>query len=273
LTRLKVADLQHIPRTMEKYDRELLRKTGCTLLEIAQDAAQTDANIKTILKKTKAAVVAITSGGGVIGGFSDAVAAILNHVGVRTMLTKGSDVVGLAEAYEQHADLIFAADDTKFVAVNVHTVRVVDNAISTAKAYVAALDKMAKGLKGKTVLVIGLGNVGSRAVANLISRKAKPLAVDNDRVKLRALSTKYRGNVVAFNTVAEAIRHTNLIINTAPARNILKADMMRENMLISAPAIPHGLTPAAVKRIGKHNLIHDPLQLGVATMAVEACAN
>ena len=272
MTRLKPADVQRIPRTLEKYEEELLKKTGCTLLEIAEDAAQTNEHIETILRKTKGAVVPITSGGGVIEGFAQAVTAIINHIGIRTTITQGTDVTGVAEAHEHGAGLMFLADDRKFVAINLCTRQVVDNATSTAKAYVAALDKMANGLRGKPVLVIGIGNVGSQVISDLIQRKARPLAVDLDRTRLRALIKKYRGQVVAYNTVDEAISHTNLIINAAPTRNILSADMIKEDMFISAPAMPVGLTQAALRKV-EHNLVHDPLQLGVATMAVEACAN
>ena len=272
MTRLKPADVQLIPTTLEEYEEELMKKTGCTLLEIAEDAARADENVEAILRKTKGAVVPITSGGGVIGGFVQAVAAILNHIGIRTTITHGTDITGIAEAFEHDADLMFLADDRKFVAINLHTRQVVDNATSTAKAYVAVLDKMTNGLRGKPVLVIGIGNVGTQVISELIRRKARPLAVDLDRIRLRALIKKYRGLVVAFNTVDEAISHTNLIINAAPTRNILSAEMIKEEMLIAAPAIPVGLTQAALRKL-EHNLVHDPLQLGVATMAVEACAN
>ncbi len=272
MTRLKPTDVQRIPGTLKEYDEELVKRTGCTLLEIAEDAARTKAHIKAILKQTRAAVVPITSGGGVIEGFSQAVEAILNHVGIRTIKIQGVDIAGIAEAYEQGADLMFLADDRKFVAINTHTTHVVDNATSTAKAYVEALDKMAKGLKEKTVLVIGVGYVGSAAIANLILRKAKPVAVDLDRLKLKALSERFGGKVVVSSRLADMVRHTNLIINAAPARNIIRADMIQENTLISAPAIPLGLSSGAVRKIGR-NLIHDPLQLGVATMAAEACTS
>jgi len=272
LTRLKTTDILHIPRTLEKYDEELRKKTGSTLLEIAEDAAGTGAAIRGIMKKSEAAVVPVTSGRGVIEGFSEAVAAILNHIGIKAILTQGVDVVGIAEAYEQNADLVFSADDRKFVAINVRTKHVVDNAASTAKAYVAALDRMAKGLYGRHVLVIGVGEVGSAAISNLILRRAKPMAVDVDKHKIKALSRGFGRKVLIFDKLSEAIRQTNLIINTAPARNIIKADMIKENTLISAPAIPLGLTQAALRKVGK-NLVHDPLQLGVAAMGVEACAN
>lgn len=258
---------------MKKYDEELRKKTGRSMLEIAKEAVRADASVERILRKAKAAVVPVTAGKGVIKGFPEAVAAILRHVGVNAVITQGTDIVGMAEAFEQGADLIFAADDRKFVAINLHTRRVVDNAAATAKAYVAALDRMAKGLRGKLVLVIGIGNVGYEAVSNLITRKAKPLAVDIDRHKLLDLRKRYKDQVTVFHTAADAIRHTNLVINTAPARNMLKAGMIRKGMLISAPAIPVGLTNAALKKMSSRNLVHDPLQLGVATMVVEACAN
>ena len=272
MTRLKTTDLQPIPSTLERYEKDLVKKTGCTLLEIARDAAQANLSVRNVLKKTKAAVIPMTSGEGAIQGFSQAVAAVLNRIGVMTMDIKGIDIVGMAEAYEREADLVFVADDKKFVAINTRTRHVVDNATSTAKAYVAALDKMANGLKGRTVLVIGLGNVGSAAVSSLILRKAKPLAVDVDRNKLRAIKDTFGRRIVVSHRLAEAVSRTSLIINAAPAKNILRADMVNENTLISAPAIPIGLTPAAVRKIG-NNLVHDPLQLGVAAMAVEACVN
>jgi pyrrolysine biosynthesis protein PylD len=257
---------------LEKYDEELRKKTGRNLLEIAEDAAGTDAVIRGIMKKSEAAVVPITSGRGVIEGFSEAVAAILNHIGIKANLTQGVNVVGIAEAYERDVDLVFSADDSKFVAINMRTRHVVDNAASTAKAYVAALDRMAKGLHGRHVLVIGVGEVGSAAISNLILRRAKPIAVDIDKRKIKSLSRGFGRKVLVFDRLTEAIQQTNLIINTAPQRNLIKVDMIKENTLISAPAIPIGLTQAALRKVGG-NLVHDPLQLGVAAMGVEACAN
>jgi len=46
--------------------------------------------------------------------------------------------------------------------------------------------------------------------------------------------------------------------------------MITNNIIISAPAIPLGLTENALKKLPSRNLIHDPLQLGVATMALES---
>ena len=272
MTRLTSADVVHIPRTLGQYDKELRSKTGCNLLEIAEDASNTKGTVRRILRRTEAAVVPISSGRGVIDGFSEAVAAILDHIGLQTLITEGADVVGITEAYEQGADLMLIADDRKFVAINMHTMRVVDNAAATAKAYVAALSRMANGLAGKTVLVIGVGHVGSAAISDLILRSAKPLALDVDIPKLNEVKTRFGHKISVFQSSTGALRETNLIINTAPAKNIIKADMLHENTLISAPAIPLGLTEAALRKVGK-NLVHDPLQLGVATMAVEACGN
>jgi pyrrolysine biosynthesis protein PylD len=188
------------------------------------------------------------------------------------VITRGADVAGFAEAYASAADLILAADDEKFIAINTQTGRVVDNASSTAKAYVTALDRMANGLRTKTVVVIGVGTVGMAVVSNLIQRRANPLAVDIDTRKLNQLKRRFGPKISVSEKLWDAVSKTNLIVNTAPARGIIKANMIQENTLISAPAIPVGLTEAARRKVGR-NLIHDPLQLGVATMAVEALAN
>jgi len=272
LTRLKPDDIRNVPRTLEKYDEELRQKTGCTLLEIAEDAAQAKTIDRQILRRTHAAVVPIASGKGVIGGSAQAVEAILSHIGVNALITHGVDIVGLSEAYERGSDLVFVADDMRFVAINLHSRRVVDNAVSTAKAYVAALDRMAEGLTGKSVLVIGVGEVGHVAISALILRNARPLAYDVDRLKLRDLNRRFTGEIVVLGRLSEGLRQTDLIINAAPGKNIINAKMVKERTLISAPAMPLGLTKAAVRKVGR-NLIHDPLQLGVATMAFEACAN
>jgi len=271
LTRLTRADVQRIPRTIKKYDQELRSKTGCTLIEIAKDAAQAKGNIASILSGTTAAVVPVTAGKGVIEGFSEAVAAILDHLGIKAFVTKGTDVVGIAEAFEKKADVVFAADDSDFVAINLVTRHVVHNGGATARAYVAALNCLAKGLKGKSVLVIGIGEVGSQAVADLLARGARPLLVDVDRRRLILMKRRYKDHVGIFRTVADAMRHTNVVVDAAPARDIIRSDVVAEDTLISAPAVPLGLTKGALRRLNPQNLIHDPLQLGVAAMAVEAC--
>jgi len=267
VTRLTPVDILDIPRSLPRYDIELRVKTGSSLLEIAEDAARANMSVR-----TQAVVVPITTGRGMIRGFSEAVAAILTHIGVKAVVSRRSDLAGMVEAYERHVDLLMVADDERFVAINMRTRRVVDNAASTAKAYVAALGKMANGLAGKHVLVIGAGNVGSAAISDLILRKANPLAVDIDSTKLNALKRTFGRKTTVIENLPDALRETNLIINTAPARKIIAANMIKEDTLISAPAIPVGLTDAAIRKLGR-NLVHDPLQLGVATMAVEAAAS
>ena len=272
MTRLTTADIKQIPSTIVEYDRALQKKTGCRLVEIAVEAAQIKGDAKKLLVNTRAAIVPVTAGKGIIEGFSEAVASILNHIGINASITESSDVAGMAEALEGNAELIFAADDNEFVAMNFATKRISRNATATARAYVVALGHLAKGLRGKPVLVIGVGSVGSEAVASLIAGGARPLVVDIDKRRIMSLNRKYPDQVRVFRTVAGALRHTNLIIDAAPARDVIRSDMIAEDTMISAPSVPLGLTRAALKKINPQNLIHDPLQLGVAAMAVEACA-
>jgi pyrrolysine biosynthesis protein PylD len=256
---------------LRDYDKELRSRTGCTLLEVAEDAACAPRTIKRILEQSKAAVVPMSSGRGVIEGFSNAVAATLMHIGLPTIVTGGTDAVGISEAYDQRVDLLFIADDATFVAINTHKLRVVNNATSTAKAYVAGLNGMANGLAAQPVLVVGAGTVGSAAVSNLIEREAQPLVVDIVPNKLNKLKVMFGQRVAVFRTLEDALCKTNLIINTAPVDNLITTKMVDEKTMIAAPAMPPGLTLAAARKVKKH-LLHDPLQLGVATMAVEALA-
>jgi pyrrolysine biosynthesis protein PylD len=271
LTRLTTADIKDIPRTIETYDAQLRANTGATLADIARDAAGARQNVRRIVAKRTAAIVPITAGKGVIEGFCDAVAAVLKHLGIKAFVTRGADIVGIVEAFERNADLIFAADDDRFVAINLGTRCVIDNATSTAKAYVVALERMAKGLRGKLVLVIGVGKVGAEAVAELIRRGAKPLVIDADKNKLEKFRRAWKGLVEVGDTLNEAMRRTSLVINAAPARNMITSGMITDSTMISAPAMPHGLTRSALRKLSRRNLVHDPLHLGVAAMAIEVC--
>ena len=84
-------------------------------------------------------------------------------------MAQNSDAAGIAEAFEKKSDIILLADDARFVAINVHTNHVSDNAEMTAKGFVAGLDLMASGLRGKKAFVVGCGEVGRYAAKELVA--------------------------------------------------------------------------------------------------------
>ncbi|UCH01746.1 MAG: 3-methylornithyl-N6-L-lysine dehydrogenase PylD [Candidatus Bathyarchaeota archaeon] len=270
MTRLAPIDIKDIPNNLKTYDMELELKTGANLIQIAKNAAHAGNEVDVKISKTKAAVIPVTSGLGLISGFAEAVVAILTHIGVKAKKTNGNDVSGLAEAVRKKADLIFMADDDKFIAVNLNTQYIVDNSEATGRAYVTALDLASGSVQARSVLVIGVGKVGFAAIGELVKREATILIYDINEQKMEYVKKIFKDRVKIFHSVKEAMNYTNLVILAAPSKKIIHAGMITNNVIISAPAIPLGLTENALIRLPSRNLIHDPLQLGVATMALEA---
>jgi pyrrolysine biosynthesis protein PylD len=197
------------------------------------------------------------------------VAATLRHIGLTVYTPKGSDIEGLAEAVKKGCDLIFAADDKVFAALNPQKMRVVENSEATGWAYAAALELKAGNLEGKPVAVVGAGRVGSAAVNYLTRRRAKCHLFDAALEKTERLKVLYPEHVTICNSLQECLKEAKLIILAAPGVNLPTA-LVKRDTVVSAPAIPLGLTGGALRKLSRDNLIHDPLQLGVATMAVAA---
>ncbi|MFX1520494.1 MAG: 3-methylornithyl-N6-L-lysine dehydrogenase PylD [Promethearchaeota archaeon] len=273
MTRLKPEQVQKIPKKLQNYDQELMEKTGCSLLGIAKHALHIKKDITSILSKATAAIIPITTGKGIISGFADAVRAILTHIAIDAYITKKTDVAGFADAIFGQANLIFASDDAIFIAANLHTRYISDNAICTGKAYVAALDLIMKGLRGKTVLVLGFGPVGHAATIESLNRGAKVALYDIDKVKMGYAKREFKDRIHIVHSIKEGLEYAKLIVDATPVPDIISDDMISEDIFVAAPGIPLGLTNKALKKISQTHLIHDTLELGVATMALDAIFN
>jgi pyrrolysine biosynthesis protein PylD len=223
-------------------------------------------------KKYSAAVVPISAGKGVIPGFVEAVQAVLQHIGIKTRITGQLDVAGFGEAFESKVDIIFAADDRTFLAVNVRNRKVVENRWATANGFVQALAAAAKmrtgGLEGKKVLVIGLGAVGIQCLWALKELGAHVWVFDTDSDKARVCVDGHR-DIQALWDLQQAFRTIDFVMDATPAAEIIDESMIRPSTIISCPGVPHGLTPAARTKIGSR-FIHDNLSLGVCVMAVQS---
>jgi pyrrolysine biosynthesis protein PylD len=276
LTRLSCEIIKSIPASLEEADRALLRSTGHTLLDLAARTVQEScAAIAKEIRNFSAAVVPISSGAGVIPGFARGVAAILRHIGVNAVVTNQSDIAGISEAFNHGVDIFFAADDNRFSAFNLKNSLAVDNAEATAAGFVQALASAAEmadggltgtGLADQDVLVLGLGPVGAHAVKELRRLGSRVWVYDLDVTKLRTLSG--RGDIRIAIDIKTAMRKIDYVLDATPAAGIIDEDMICSDTVISCPGVPHGLTPAALQKIGDR-FIHDNLPLGVATMAVQ----
>ncbi len=269
MTRLKGTDIQHIGRTLVDYDVSLISKTGCSLKRIAMQAVGiSERAMDEGLAANRLAVVPITSGGGIIEGFGETVAEILNHLGGQAFVTRETDVAGFGEGIERGAAILFCSDDHRFVALRFTPLKVVDNADATAKGFVTALDLMARGLWGRRVLVIGgAGRVGWKAACLLKHHGAQVSAVDIDQPGLEA---RAKGSGVKIEPdLMKALTEYRIFLDASPAADLIRAEHIRPDPLIAAPGVPLGLTEEA-GALAQEHLIHDPLQIGVATMLAEA---
>ncbi len=270
MTRLTPEQVKNIPIDLQNYEQELIKKTEHSLLGIAKHTLNIRNDITSVLSKKTAAIIPITAGKGTILGFTDAILAILTHIGLDTYITKKKDVGGFAEAISKQADVLFAADDNHFIAVNLRTRYVSENSACTGKAYIAALDLAAKGIKSKTVFIIGYGPVGQAATIELLDRCANVVLYDIDKVKIGYAKRKFKDRVHIVHSIKEGLRYANLIVDATPVPDIISEDMIKEDTFVVAPGIPLGLTSKALKKLTSKNLIHDSLELGVATMALDA---
>lgn len=275
MTRLRTEDIKHIPQELKVYDQQLLDKTGNTLKGIASHAVDLpDNEFKEIVKSFKVCVIPLTCGRGVINRFSATVSGIISHLGFHSFVAQNSDVAGIAEAFEKKSAIILLADDNRFVAINVHTKYVSDNIEMTAKGFVAGLDLMASGLKGKTVLVIGCGEVGCYT-AKILVNMGVLVSVCDINPQLASTLQKEIADVLKTiiqidNSWHSASGKYQYIIDATPAADLIDASVITPDTYVAAPGVPCGLSSEA-RKILSNRYLHDPLQIGVATMVINAC--
>jgi len=257
-----------LDKELDNYNKDLSGKTGCSLREIASNAAgTTERKVREASNSTPVAVVPITAGKGIIECFAQAVQSIVSYIGFTSFVTHDYDVAGLAEGINRGAKIIFLADDNCFIAINLSSGLVVDNAEATGRGYVAALECLAGELRARRVLVIGAGRVGRSAVGALKRLGANVAVFDIDRAKVEILVKEYE--VIKEEKLADALPRYTILLDASPAAEIIQAEHIRPDTVIAACGIPLGLSNEAYSMV-RERLVHDPLQIGVATMLAMA---
>jgi pyrrolysine biosynthesis protein PylD len=260
MTRLTNDLVKDIISSLDKADKMLMAITGMDLSELSHDAVGVRKNEIT-LSDLKVGVVPITSGLGIITQFSESVAEIIKRLGMDAFVTNTYDVTGFAEAISKGAEIVFMADDVEFVAFNVKAGKYTNNSYATAAGYATALKCAAGGLEGKEVLVLGAGRVGAFAVEIMTKMGAKVSVFDIDEKKVKELQKRF--NVTSFSDVGEAISSHSLIFNASPAP--VDGKYIKQQTTISSPGLPFGFDEEGIR---KARIIHDPLNIGVAVMAM-----
>ena len=274
MTRLKTLDIAKISAELDQYDKELLIKTGCNLRGIAfHSAGVEEKTAQDLIASAKVGVIPMTCGQGAIEGFAETVQQITSHIGFNAFVTRHTDVAGLSEAFEKKSDLIILSDDYRFVAINIKSRRVVDNTHATGKGYAAGLNLMTGGVKDKRVLVIGCGPVGWSAAVDLVRLGSELSVYDIKPERCQGFARELRdlldANISIEKELNTALLRHRCIIDASPGADMIDENHIARDTYISAPGIPSGLSANARAKISDR-FLHDPLQIGVATMIVEA---
>lgn len=270
MTRLIQEDVVKIAPALEEYNAELVRMTGCSLREIAAHAVGKGVS-KDYTQNPKVAVIPMTCGQGIIEGFVESVASIIGYLGFNAVITQSRDAGGVAEAVQNGSGILFMADDDRFVAVNVKTGKVSDNGEATGKGYVSGLMHMCGGLEDKKVLVLGAGPVGTSAALALIRFGAKVSIYDIDLLASQRLFGELikLGYTATIETDLESALSGNcILVDACPTGEFILLRHLSEATRIAAPGIPLGVQAAGVAQLS-NRLLHDPLQIGVATMMLD----
>jgi pyrrolysine biosynthesis protein PylD len=272
VTRLKEEDVLYIAESLKEYDKQMVKNVGKSLSGIAAHSiGSTEKEIYDLHHAVPVGVIPVTCGKGIINGFSGSVQKIIEHLGFIAFVTRHKDVGGLAEAVRKGAKVVFLADDDHFIAINISTGRVVDNAEATGKGYAAALDLMSGGLRDKEVLLLGVGPVGAGAAAFMSAHGARVFVYDVELEQAENLKKTVPG-VQIVRDFHEALPEYKLLFDATPAPEIIVKEYVREDTMISAPGIPLGLSRECLPLIAGR-LIHDALEIGVAAMLFEALFN
>ena len=278
MTRLISKDVERIERSLFEYDNKLKRICGCSLWEVACRAADLEDPERTAGKNNtkKIHIVPVTSGLGIITGFTESLKSIISHLGFSVILSEPTDVNGMAQAFEKKADLVFMADDDRFVVFDLKNRNIIDNTPVTALGFITALDLMANTIRSKPVLILGCGPVGLAAAKEVIKRGGQISVFDIDPSKSEALVNHIQNTETITIHVAtdlqKALKAHQLIVDATPAADIIDTDHIQADTYIVAPGMPCGITKAALTQYSDQ-ILHDPLQLGVATMLALALKN
>lgn len=252
---------------MAEYNRNLEEKIGvdlsgliCGIFDVSED------RLKMARAEVSVAVIPVTQGEGIIGDFAPAVAAIVESMGFRAIVTENTDVDGIYEACEKGCDVLFFADDIRYLALNIADKRTGENNYCTALGYIAVLEKMlencGKRIDEEKILIIGYGVVGKEAAQILRSRGVSFCVYDKDEHALCGTDFELLEN-------KEDIKNYEFVLDFTNEGNWLRAGDLHADVMYASPGVPCSLDENAKKMLAK-NAVYDNLEIGTAVMLGEA---
>lgn len=267
MTRLVTEWVSPMLDGMTEYNQNLKERTGVDLSGLAAEIFNaSEEKMKTLRKEVLVGVVPITQGEGIIGDFAEAVAAIIASMGFRALVTEHTDVDGVYEAYGKGCSILFFADDTRYLALNIAENRAADNNYCTALGYISVLEKMmsrkGKTMAEETILVIGHGIVGKEAVKILKARNLSFCVYDKEETALEDADFDLLSS-------RDEIKKYEYILDFTNEGRWLRADEISASALYASPGVPCSLDEKAKIMLAK-NAVYDNLEIGTAVMLGDA---
>lgn len=267
MTRLKTEWITYMLDGMDSYNCQLIAKTGFDLAGLMQETFDiSDDELRAARKDKKIAVIPITQGEGIIGSFSESVAAIVKSMGFTADVMAHTDVDGIYDASRMGYDILFFADDIRYLALNIKTGRFSDNNYATALGFIQALralmKKYGKDLCNEKILQIGYGIVGKESASLLRSMGVDFDLYDKDGAALAGVEE----HTV---TAQDAIGQYGYILDFTNEGDWLSKADLAEDVLYASPGVPYSMDQEAADCF-EDRAIHDNLEIGTAIMLGQA---
>lgn len=262
MTRLITEWIDDIKEKAKEKEALLKEKTGLDFVSLAAKASGwSAADMVRAAQQIKVGVVPVTSGQGMIGSFSEAVAAVTSAMGFRSFVTECSDVSGIFEAHKREADIIFMADDDRYISFNLNKKKMADNNLATAAGYLTALEETQGTLVGKEVLLLGFGVVGQEFLKRLKKKGISVTGYDTDENRLKAMG--WSGATILENV--EDMQRFKIVIDATNQGGWIHKGMLHPEAWIASPGIPLSFDDETYAEYEKR-IIHDYLEIGTAAM-------
>ena len=271
MTRLKTEWIDYMLDGMNDYNSSLKTKTGFDLAGLVMDTyGISEERFKKYTEKLLIAAVPVTQGEGIIGSFSESVAAIVRSMGFRTFVPDETDVDGIYNAILMDADVIYMADDERYLAFSRDNGSFGENDYATALGYIMVLRQMMKraglDIAKEKVLVIGNGRVGEEAVQILLNHEVDFDMYDKDEKAVEAFRSLETGKYVLSSP--EEIKNYRFILDYTNEGEWLKDEYLAEGVFYASPGVPLSLDEKAAGRL-QNTAVYDNLEIGTAMMLGE----
>ena len=271
MTRLKTEWIDYMLDGMNDYNSSLKAKTGFDLAGLTMDTfGISKEKYDRLTGSLLVAAVPVTQGEGIISSFSESVAAIVRSMGFRTYVSEDTDVEGIYGSILMDADVVYMADDTRYLAFSRDNGSFGENNYATALGFIMVMRAMMKkaglDISKEKILVIGNGLVGEEAVQILLNHGINFDMYDKDPKAVEAFRDLDTGKYVLSSP--EEIKDYRFILDFTNEGGWLKDEMLGADVIYASPGVPLSLDEKAAERL-QNTAVYDNLEIGTAMMLGE----